>query len=87
MTPPSRARSSAVSGRSSNPTAQSQRLYQLKGDYAYGSYGGRTYPRYQYKVTDGGRIWYFVEPAQKGAKHAGRVLLERCDPGHPKETE
>lgn len=69
------------------PTIESPRLYQLKGDYAYLTYQGRTYARYQYKVTDGGRIWFFVEPAPKGTKTAGRVLLERCEPGHPKQTE
>lgn len=69
------------------PTTETQRLYQLKGEFAYGAYQGRTYGRYQYKVTDGGRIWFFVEPAPKGSKTAGRVLLERCEPGHPKETE
>ncbi|BAH55525.1 MULTISPECIES: hypothetical protein [Rhodococcus] len=69
------------------PIVETSRLYQLKGDYAYGTYQGRTYARYQYKVTDGGRIWFFVDPAPKGAKNAGRVLLERCEPGHPKETE
>lgn len=52
-----------------------------------GTYNGQNYARYQYKVTDGGRIWFFVDPAQNGAKIAGRVLLERCEPGHPKETE
>ncbi len=36
---------------------------------------------------DGGRLWYFVEHAPKGSRTAGRVLLERCLPGHPKETE
>lgn len=71
------------------PTVESARLYQLKGDFAYGTYEGRSYARYQYKVTDGGRIWFFVEPAPKGtkSKNAGRVLLERCMTGHPKETE
>ncbi len=43
--------------------------------------------RFQYKVTDGGRIWFSVEPSPKGSKTAGRVLLERCEPGHPKETD
>ncbi|WP_433681396.1 hypothetical protein [Nocardia sp. CA-119907] len=41
----------------------------------------------EYKFTDGGRLWYFVEPGEKGGKTAGRVLLERCSTGYPKETE
>lgn len=50
-------------------------------------YQEATYPRYQYKITDGGRLWYIVRPAVKGTKVVGHVLLERCEPGHPKETE
>lgn len=69
------------------PTQETERLYQLKYDLAFGVYQGRTFSRYQYKVTDGARIWYFVDPAQKGSKTAGRVLLERCMPSHPKETQ
>lgn len=69
------------------PTVQTPRLYQLKGEYAYGTYGGRNFARYQYKVTNGGRIWFFLDPAPKGDKIAGRALLERCEPGHPKETD
>lgn len=71
------------------PLTETPRLYQLKGEYAYLVRDGRTYARYQYKVTDGGRIWFYVEPTPKGSKTktAGRVFLERCDPAHPKETE
>ncbi|WP_225726010.1 MULTISPECIES: hypothetical protein [unclassified Nocardia] len=69
------------------PVTTSARLYPLRGELRYGTYQGQTYERYQYKFTDGGRLWYFVEHAQKGGKTAGRVLLERCLPGHPKETE
>lgn len=68
------------------PTVEDERLYRLKADYATGMHDGRTFERYQYKITDAGRLWYFVEET-KGAKTAGRVLLERCEPGHPKETE
>ncbi|MDF3306358.1 hypothetical protein P3H15_15115 [Rhodococcus sp. T2V] len=69
------------------PAVETPRLYQLKGDYAYGTHNGRNYARYQYKVTNGGRIWFFLDPAPKGGKVDGRVLLERYEPGHPKETE
>lgn len=68
------------------PTSEDERLYRLKDDYATGTFKGRTFERYQYKITDGGRIWYFVEPTP-GEKTAGRVLLERCETGHPKGTE
>ena len=64
----------------------SARQYRLKGDYACIQYGGKTYVRWQYKITNGGRIWYFVVHDPTG-KHAGVVRLERCSPGHPKETD
>lgn len=68
------------------PTVEDDRLYRLRADLATGTYGGATFERYQYKITSGGRIWYFVQPVS-GGRLAGRVLLERCEPGHPKETD
>ena len=68
------------------PMLEDGRLYRLKADFSTGSYDGQTLERWQYKITDGGRIWYFVI-LTPSAKTAGRVLLERCEPGHPKETE
>ncbi|MEV0760251.1 hypothetical protein [Nocardia sp. NPDC050435] len=68
------------------PERQSPRLYPLRAELRYGTYAGRTYERYQYKFSDGGRLWYFVDPAPKGSRSAGRVLLERCMPGHPKRN-
>lgn len=63
------------------------RLYRLKGSLATGEYQGHSYDRYQYKITDGGRLWYLTRAVPRSAKVAGQVLLERCEPGHPKETE
>lgn len=68
------------------PMRESDRLYRLKGDYATGTFQGGAFERYQYKITNGGRLWYFVQAAPD-AEAAGRVLLERCETGHPKETE
>ena len=68
------------------PMVEDGRLYRLRADFSTGSYDGQTLERWQYKITDGGRIWYFVI-LTPSAKTAGRVLLERCEPGHPKETE
>jgi hypothetical protein len=68
------------------PTTEDERLYRLRADYATTTYDGKTFERYQYKISNGGRLWYFVE-LTPGAKLAGRVLLERCEPGHPKETD
>ncbi len=37
------------------PTVQRPRLYQLKGDYAYGRYSGRNFARYQLRRCRWGR--------------------------------
>lgn len=68
------------------PTVEDERLYRLRAELATGTYDGATFERYQYKITNGGRIWYFMQhtPAEK---ISGRVLLERCEPGHPKQTD
>jgi hypothetical protein len=68
------------------PTVEDERLYRLRAELATGTYDGTTFERYQYKITDGGRLWYFVQPTPS-AKIEGRVLLERCEPGHPKQTD
>jgi len=68
------------------PTVEGERLYRLRAELATGTYHGTTFERYQYKITNGGRIWYFVQHTPT-AKISGRVLLERCEPGHPKQTD
>jgi hypothetical protein len=68
------------------PTVEDERLCRLRAELATGTYDGATFERYQYKITNGGRIWYFVHHTP-AAKISGRVLLERCEPGHPKRTD
>ncbi|MBI4729265.1 MAG: hypothetical protein HY775_07140 [Acidobacteria bacterium] len=83
---------------STNPEAHSERQTRLKGSLATGTYEGRTYVRWQYEVTSGGRIWYFVDdPTEGGRKRVERrgrgprprrrVLVEAVHVGHPKATE
>lgn len=62
------------------------RVYRLKGGLRAGSHDGNDYDRYQYKLPNGARIWYFVEHWRK-AKHAGRVLIEDVHTAHPNETK
>jgi hypothetical protein len=69
-----------------HPPWRMNRLYRLRAELATGTYGGVTFERYQYKITNGSRIWYFVDHTP-AAKISGRVLLERCEPGHPKQTD
>ncbi len=69
-----------------SPEEQSDRQYPMKGDLATGTYQGRQLVRWQYKLTDGARIWYFVDHTSSG-KTAGRVLIDDVSPGHPKSSE
>ena len=65
------------------PLQECVRCYPLKGDLGSVIRGGIVYTRWQYKITDGGRIWYHVESGHTG----GVVYLERVETGHPAETE
>ena len=68
------------------PEAETRRQHRLQSDFATGTYGGVTYERWQYKISDGGRLWYFVDHTTSGGS-ASSVLIERAEPGHPKATE
>ncbi len=73
-----------------DPKAHSKRQTRLAGGYATGTYDGPTYDRWQYEVTAGGRVWYFVDDTPSGAgkrRRPGRVIVEKVFPGHPKGTE
>ena len=74
-----------------HPHEGSKRCYALRADYAVVNIGGVAYEQWQYKVTDGARIWYCVVPSNPKAKPkpkvAGAVYLFLCSPGHPKGTE
>lgn len=82
-----------------NPTEFSSRQKKLEGKtWATGTYEGMSFERWQFEVTAGGRIFYFVEdptggergPVQRkgrGPKPRRRVIVEAVHPGHPKGTE
>lgn len=82
-----------------NPTEFSSRQKRLEGKtYGTGTYEGKTYDRWQYEVTAGGRIFYFVDDPTgggrtkpqrrgRGPKPRRRVIIEAVHPGHPKGTE
>lgn len=82
---------------SRDPTARSSRQEPLKGYRGTTTHEGRTYVRWQYEVTGGGRIWYLVDDPTAGggpSKRRGRgprprrrVLVEAAHIGHPKATE
>jgi len=82
-----------------DPTKFSSRQRKLEGRaMGTGVYEGTTCDRWQYEVTNGGRIFYFVDdptdggrrrPERKGrgSRPRRRVIIEAVYPGHPKETE
>jgi len=83
---------------STDPIKYSNRQHRLRGDLATGTYEGTVYDRWQYEVTAGGRVWYFVDdPTQgggvkpvrkgRGGRPRRRVLIEKVHIGHPKATE
>lgn len=62
----------------------------LKGTTGVGTFEGATYARWQIDVTSGGRVWYFIDEQSYGSgkkRRAGRVVIDRVFPGHPKSTE
>jgi hypothetical protein len=83
----------------SNPMQFSSRQKRLEGKtYGTSTYEGKTYARWQYEATGGGRIFYFVDDPTDGGrkkpqrqsrdpKPRRRVIIEAVHPGHPKETE
>lgn len=82
-----------------NPTQFSSRQKRLEGKgWGTGTYDGKTFARWQYEATAGGRIFYFVDDptdgGQKKPERQGhgprprrRVIIEAVHPGHPKGTE
>lgn len=63
------------------------RCYQLKGNLATVMVHGVVLPQWQYKVTDGARLWYAVDEPDPKAKKPGRVIITKAAPGHPNETD
>lgn len=71
------------------PTDEGKDCYRLVGDLGVVRIDGVDHPRWQYKPTRGGRIWYAVVSSSisRGSKGgAGVVLLEAVTTGHPNET-
>lgn len=81
------------------PTAFSSRQKRLEGrTYGTATYQGKTYDRWQYEATAGGRIFYFVDDPSdgghnkpqhqgRGPKRRRRVIIDAVHQGHPKGTE
>jgi len=70
-----------------DPLAISERMYDLQGSLDILQTAAHdTRPQRQFKITDGGRIWFYAVPAAKGPKAAGTVHLTRVETGHTNET-
>jgi len=63
------------------------RCYQLRGDSATALIDGIPLPHWQYKITNGGRLWYAVDEPSPKTKTPGRVIITRAATGHPNETD
>jgi len=66
------------------------RQQRLGGEAGRVTYNGVQYERRQIDVTDGGRVWYFVDPTPLGSgqkRRLGKVVIDMVATGHPKKTE
>ena len=63
------------------PHPQTPRHEQLKGSYAYGTYGGRRLAQWQIEVTSGGRVRYLLDTDKR------TVWVQMASTRHPKATE
>jgi hypothetical protein len=63
------------------------RCYQLRGDLSTVLVDGVVLAQWQYKVTDGARLWYAVDEPNPKAKKPGRVYITKAATGHPNETD
>ena len=61
----------------SNPARQ----HRLKGDFGQGTWKGIVCERWQYEVTGGGRLWYFIDDGSR------TVWIVYAGTGHPKATD
>jgi hypothetical protein len=66
----------------SNPRPpQDESHYQLRGELATHSFGGRNLEKWQIKVSGSGRIWYLPDDEKR------TVWVVLASAAHPKETE
>lgn len=63
------------------------RCYELRGDLSTVSVDGVVLPQWQYKVTDGARLWYAIDEPNVKTKKLGRVYITNAVTGHPNETD
>ncbi|MDQ5895435.1 MAG: hypothetical protein QG596_1696 [Actinomycetota bacterium] len=60
---------------------KSDKHYQLKGELATKTKGGKPLERWQHKISGAGRIWFLVD------EDARTVWLEAAGEGHPSKTD
>jgi hypothetical protein len=67
------------------PQDRSERCHEMKAGLAHVQYGGQQHDRWQYELSGGARLWYWViAPADK---RPGQVWLEQVHTRHPNETK
>jgi hypothetical protein len=65
----------------SGPHRLISELVQLKGSLGTRTVNGRELEQWQYEVTGGGRIWYYIDDQDR------TVWMTAASSGHPKATE
>ncbi|MEZ0108750.1 hypothetical protein ABH920_002751 [Catenulispora sp. EB89] len=63
------------------PTEPTKRHHQLRLELAFVISDGARMEHWQYEVTGGGRIWYYIDVANR------TVWLDYAGLGHPKATD
>lgn len=63
------------------PAESTDRHHRLKSELAFVINGGVRMEHWQYEVTGGGRIWYYIDDAKR------TVWLDYAGVGHPKATD
>ena len=62
-----------------DPLRTTSRNHPLRGSLQLVTRGGETHERWQYELTGGARIWYYVD--------SGTVYLEQVHTHHPNQTK
>lgn len=63
------------------PTGPTARHHRLRYELAFVVSGGMRMEHWQYEVTGGGRIWYYIDEANR------TVWIDYAGVGHPKATD
>jgi hypothetical protein len=64
-----------------DPWQRDQRRHPLRGSVGSREINGVEMEQWQYEVTGGGRVWYYIDDGHR------TIWLTNCSVGHPKATD